>query len=486
MVKVGIIVIVITLVVAGCQAAVTPWQPSAAPAPTAPPTPSPIPTIIPTPTQLGGGSGKLIFVLYKAGFHSTFPELNGTTRVFTSNTDGTGLSLVTDALKEPVYALQAVSPDGKMVLISGHATQNATGSLYLVQLDSSRAEPEALARGMSFWERDAIFIDNSRVIFIGAGPQGNGVYLVDIGGTEPHRIAVHTAQHVRLEAANAERVYWSQVEMRVFKDSYGAKYTWGDYSALYWANLNGTAQGKLESQGSQIVGGGTLGSYAFSPDGTKLAWIPVQTEPDCTFVSLLTTRVRDGSYTRWASEPFRGVYDQFIPFRGQIIRMPWAEAYAKRCYVLYAANVSDLDSPILIPLLPPDRLIAGEYDLDKEYDVMWSPDGSRLLLFHDGTTSGTPPVLLSVNPFDPVTKLEQVKHQLFPSNYAAKYKPLGISPDGQQLLITNLESDSDASFPFVMVTNLSKGLSDPHFIRKIAPGPGSSDQLWPFTMRWLP
>jgi hypothetical protein len=62
------------------------------PVPTSTQTPSPTPTVIPTPTQIGGGSGKLIFEYYKVAFEKSFPDLKGEVNVFTSNVDGTDLT----------------------------------------------------------------------------------------------------------------------------------------------------------------------------------------------------------------------------------------------------------------------------------------------------------------------------------------------------------------------------------------------------------
>ena len=115
----------------------TPTQ-TITPLPTATQTPSPTPTLIPTPTPIGGGSGKVMFILDKDSFEKIFPDLTGDVNFFTSNADGTDLTPITNGLKGS-YSMEGISPDGTKVLVA------SSGSLYIIGLSSGNTTPFKLA-----------------------------------------------------------------------------------------------------------------------------------------------------------------------------------------------------------------------------------------------------------------------------------------------------------------------------------------------------
>lgn len=440
--------------------------PTASSTPTSTPTLVPTPTIMPTPTPVGGGSGKFIFEYDKLGFEAVFPELSGTRRVFTSDVDGTHLSLVTDAIKGAYYHIEDISQDGHIALIKASSSLSGEGDLYLVHLDVRSLEPVKLAHGLSsYWsstnDRHAMFLDDSRVVFIGSGVEGKGIYTVRADGTDPEKIATYNSEDAALHAANDHQVYWAQSEKKSFKDSSGFKYIFGDFHALYWANIDGSAQGKLESGGSQIVPDDRFywDAYAFSPEGKKLAWIPAQTEAGCRF-----------SY----------VYPELV------------DTYARRCYIMYIASLSDLDHPVKVVLMPPPDLVAGGLAFGREYTLMWSPAGDTILLFNDGdaywSTPGSDhqPVLFQVETTGPDPKLQEVKHGLFKDVAHGTIAPIALSPDGRKLLMVNWASDSDVAFPYINLVDLISGARQASFVKQIAPGADPGHQLEALTIRWLP
>ena len=443
------------------------------PSPTATETPSPTPTITLTPTQIGGGSGKLIFEYYRVAFEKSFPDLKGDLNVFTSNLDGTDLTPVTNGLKG-FNRIESISPDGKMVLISSRSSYRAKGDLYLIHLNSLEAEPIKLARGVETTSRQAIFLDNTRMVYIGQGPQGYGFYIVNIDGTNPKRIGAPTGRLWWIVSSDKTRVYWESIRKENFKDSYGSLYMYGDFGGLWWTNIDGSGQGKLESNSQQIIG-----NYAFSRDGKMLAWIPKQTEPDCVFTPFYTKWITDGTYTRLAAKSTSD------PWHGQTIDVAWVKAYVRQCWIMYVALLSELDNPTRIVLMPPANLIKGNFTFSKDwYTLNWQPDGSRLLLFNDGTDgfAGTfadhEPLLYYVNPSDTEVPLTEYKHGLFSLSNARKTRILGFSPDGQQVLIANY-----AGGPYIRILDLNTLTFSDLFGSKLTP---DSDVGRLGSIYWLP
>jgi hypothetical protein len=115
-----------------------------------------------------------------------------------------------------------------------------------------------------------------------------------------------------------------------------------------------------------------------------LAWIPDQTEPDCTYLAFYTKWITDGSYTEWAALPPGNPYAIPESWRGKTIDMAWVDAYVRRCFIMYVASLAELDNPTRIVLMPPTNLIKGDFTFGKAYNLSWKPDVSMLLLFNHG------------------------------------------------------------------------------------------------------
>jgi hypothetical protein len=415
----------------------TPTQ-TITPSPTATRTPSPTPTITPTPTQIGGGSGKLIFEYYKVAYEKTFPDLKGELNVFISNSDGTDLTPITNGLKG-FNRIESISTDGKMVFVSSRTNSAAKGDLYLIHLNSLGSDQIKLASGLDTTSRQAIFLNNTRIVYIGQGSQGYGFYTANIDGTSPKKIGAPTGRVWWIVSSDQTRVYWGAIEKKYFRDSYGTLYAYGDTETLWWTNLDGSGQGKLESNGQQIIG-----SYAFSHNGKRLAWIPAQYEPDCTAESFNTKLITEGTYTERAALPPSLATRYGIPesWRGQIIDMAWVETYVRKCFIMYVASLPDLENPTRIVLAPPANRIRGDFTFGEEYNLMWEPGESMLLLFNNGHERyfvgiDHEPLLYYVNLMDTEAKLTEYKPSLFYRAFARKIRLLGVSPDGRQVLVAN-------------------------------------------------
>jgi len=189
-----------------------------------------------------------------------------------ANVDGSELIPITDGLKG-FNRVVGISPNGKMILIISFSQQypayNPSGDLYLINLDSLDSEPIKLAKGLT-WIDAAAWLDNTRVVYIGTGPEGHGIYIVNIDGSNPRNILINfpKATPITILSSDKTRVYWNS----------NVKINGCDCTAVWWTNIDGTGQGKLESNGSQVIYFG--GGLAFSPDGTKVAWLPQQ-DADC-------------------------------------------------------------------------------------------------------------------------------------------------------------------------------------------------------------
>lgn len=390
------------LLISSCAPAVTETPTSTptktmTPAPTATQTPSPTPTITPTPTQIGGGSGKFIFEYYKVAYEKAFPDLKGDLNVFTSNWDGTDLTPVTNGLNGFNY-INSISPDGKMLLVSSRSSFLGKDALYLIDLNSPNNAPTKLVNEV---DGQALFLDNARIVYIGQGSKGYGFYVVNADGRGSEKIGAPTGgTRWHIASSDKTRVYWIDNSRKEFRDSSGSLYMYGNYGGLWWTNIDGSGQGKLESNGHQIFPAG----YSFSPDGTKIAWIPANVEQDCSGALgvFWTPYIRDGTHTAWAGRP-----SQFLnknsPYFGKVIDIPFVEDYVRRCNIMHVAPLSDMDNDIKIPLIPPFDPAKDDFFYHKDYSLIWWPDGSKILAYDGGGATGS---IIGVTDHYPLTLYE--------------------------------------------------------------------------------
>jgi len=400
--------------------------------PTATQTPSPTPTRIPAPTPIGGGSGKVIFTLDKATFEKIFPDLTGDVNFFTSNEDGTDLTPITNGLNGPSYnyTIQGISPDGHKALIYCYTSCSATnGSLYIIALDSGINEPFKLAEGNS-----AKWIDNAHIVYAGKGKEGAGIYVVNIDGTNPKKISKASGFIV---AVDSTRAYFENNVNKSFKDETGFLYMSGDFSALSWTNLDGSGDGPLESNGQQITTTYEREEYAFSPDGKSIAWIPAEEGAGCHYPEFFAEH---GIYTKTYNDPSD-------PER--VIDMAYIKDYARRCFIMYVAPLSEMDNSNKVVLMPPDEFFYSEFVFGTDYDLEWWPDASKIALLYRGVSMssiyawkgypGASPVLFYAKPTDEDPKLSTL--YTFPVSFAEKIRILNFTPDGQQIrLFDNIDT----------------------------------------------
>jgi hypothetical protein len=226
----------------------------------------PKPTLIPAPTQIGGGSGKLIFDYFSYEYKKDFLDMKGEANVFIANADGTNLTPVTNM--DGYNYLKSVSPDGtKALVISVKDWYAKVADLYLVDLKASNSEPLKLAKGVPYYYNfynSVRWLDNTRIIYIGQGSQNYGIYLINADGTNPITIEKGNVPIEILGVTN-DRVFWNTKTHRGGYPTY----------PVWWTNLDGSETGKLTYSGRQI--GLSIATFlgnniAFSPDGTKVAW----------------------------------------------------------------------------------------------------------------------------------------------------------------------------------------------------------------------
>ncbi len=464
-------ILLIVLFLASCVPTIqspTPTQTptiTSTPAPTATQTASPTPTIVPTPTPLGGGSGSLIFEYLKAGFKEKFPDLMGETNIFTVNSDGTDLVPITNGLKGYNY-IESISPDGSQVLVSSFSSPNiANGDLYLVNIDTKKSKPLKLASGLLQrfgYGPIAKWVNKNDVVYLGKGKDGTGIYVLNIHDiSNPNKIGSSSANSIL--SVDSTRVYWQNLVKKSFKDEDGFVYISGSFIAFGWTNIDGSAEGNLESNGKQIV---TRFSYnrklAFSSDGKSIAWIPAEHEPNCRHEHFIAGWLRDGVYTKHAGEIAPGVFDKNNEEYGKVIDTTYVEAYAQRCFIMYVASLSEMDNPTKVVLMPPSIFFYKEFTFGEDYGITWPPDGSKILLFYPGVEDEQypqPPVIF----YAPInsTKSDATEISLlyndFSNKLADKIFVTGFSPDGQQLLLYkhNSENASTKFFNLNDFTNVN-------------------------------
>jgi len=432
-------------------------------------------------SQPKAGAGRLIFEYYRVAFEESFPDLEGEMHVFMSNPDGTDLTPVTNGLKG-FNRIEDISTVGQMVLVSSRANNSTISDLYLINLNLPDSDPIKLARGVKPYNNNpqAIFLDDTRMVYIGQGSQGYGFYSVNIDGTNRKKIGAPIGKAWGIVSSDETRIYWQTYQEKYFSDSFGSLYAYGDTLTLWWTNFDGTGQGKLESNDQQIIG-----SYAFSRDGMMLAWIPAQYEPGCTENSFYTKWITEGTYTEWAALPRSESARHGIPepWRGQTIDMDFVDTYVRQCFILYVAPLSKLDNPTKIVLMPPANLIKGDFTFGEEYNLIWDPGGSKLLLFSNGHESyfvglNHAPLLYYINLLDATPKLVEYRHSLFSQSNAGKTYILGLSPDGQQIMVANW-----AGGPYVRILDLETLMSSDSFGNTLTP---DSDVERIGQIYWLP
>jgi Tol biopolymer transport system component len=274
------LLLLIVVFLTSCAAPATPLPeptqtlvpPTATPTPTR--TPVPTATLTPTPTQIGGASGRILFSYRDEEFLGDFPELKGQINLFVANIDGTEVTPVTNGAEDYNY-LQDISPDGTKALVASYSKYDEKADLYLVDLQKLNSEPVKLGEGLPYsnWASAANWIDNERVLYIGKGEAGPGMYTVAADGTNPSNVYTNTSglqegNPVDILAVDDSQVYWGGDTRRQ-----EGNITW--VSSYAWvSSLDGAETRKLEFDGEQIRYS-YLGSHnlAFSPDLTKVAWI---------------------------------------------------------------------------------------------------------------------------------------------------------------------------------------------------------------------
>jgi hypothetical protein len=274
--------------------------------------PTSTPTATPVPTQVGGGSGKLIFNYARiGGYEKSFPDVKGDWNVFTANWDGTDLTPITSGLNGNNF-FQDISPDGRKILVSSSFPNNQPrndADLYVVYLDGS-LEPQKIASGLS---GNAIWLNNDAISFIAKEQQTpSGVFSIKSDGTGLKRISKNIKDQdgaifpvTLLGSTDATRVYWSGC-------SDNGSY-WVCRGKIWWSNTDGSKQSAfyLEAEGNVI-----------SPDGSMVVWNkPVH----------------------------RAVGD---------------------CCAIYVSSVSETDRPR-----------STLENAGNNYQVIWYPDSSKVLLF---------------------------------------------------------------------------------------------------------
>jgi hypothetical protein len=289
----------------------------------------PTQTITPSPTQIGGGSGKLIFSYKESEFLSSFPDLHGKVHLFIADSDGTDVTPISSGMDGYNYFL-GISPDGTKVLMTSTSTQNnRDASLYLVSLVSLETKPIKIADGLPNqygFNSAAKWIDNTFFVYIGKGEDGFGIYRVN--ADDPNPVIMYKYKNdgennrpFEILAISDTRIFWDTLVRTRYLNG------WTDRYNIWWTDLNGTERNPLIFNKQQMFLGGIYGVHlAFSPDGTKIAW----------------------------TEPFTPAFHHNY---------------------LHISSVSDIDNPQTLEPLTQDSLLK------------WFPDNSKILVYDEFSVS---------------------------------------------------------------------------------------------------
>ncbi len=386
--------------------------------PTATQTLVPTPTITPAPTQIGGGSGRLIFTYRKDEFLAAFPDLKGETNVFVANIDGTSMTPITNGLEGNNY-LMSVSPDGSKVLITSTSNlQNKEANLYLVNLDSPESEPIKLADGLPNYygnNSTAKWINDSQIVYVGQGESGFGIHKISADGASQINIYKYNNdgegnKPFEILTLSGEKIFWdTQVTTKLSSNSVNNKYY------VWQSGLDGGERAPLEFDGKQVFFENVFGpDLVFSPDGTQIAWTSGATGPE---------------------DPYS---------------------------YLNIASVSDIDNPRTIQTM--STLLV----------LKWRPDQSGILVFDLGSTR-TPiekyaeyyqqnpdkPLAnsfkdlygvyeISISPNAPITNYNFSADIMGSISSNAFMDLYDISPDGRQIILSTYEKNDKGSYDTIL------------------------------------
>lgn len=368
--------------------------PTLTPTPTA--TATQTPTLTPTPTQIGGGSGRFIFELKKEDFAEKFPNLEGERNIFIANTDGTNFRAITNGLEGNNF-IQDISPDGTKLLIS--SAPDRQGNLYCIDLSSPELNPIKLASDLpeySWVETSAKWIDNTKLVFIGEGESGFGIYSVNSDGSNQRVIYKQPNgdinRPVEILAIFDKKIYWSSQT----RTNLGGN-RWDVQNYPWWSDMNGdgTKKEPLEVNGKQIEFDSYFYPLAFSPDGNWLVWMGKSEDRPTSPINRLhitsfPTMEKDQYIDiMWSYATIKWFVDssKVLVFDYKSIEYSYSYNYdtSADLFGLYTVSTPPLHvenehrTDVFYTLIPPSNSSSENHCSGKIGD--FSPDGQQLLVF---------------------------------------------------------------------------------------------------------
>jgi hypothetical protein len=370
--------------------------------------------------------------------------LSGEINLFTASIDGSHITPITNGLDGYNY-LQDISPDGTKILVASNTNYGAAANLYIIELSDSDSEPLLIASELpnSVWTSAAHWIDDSRFIYIAKGEAGLGIYISDTNGNTPINIYKNTSgleqgNPVEILAVNDAYVYWGgETRVKEGNRTFVSSYAWS-------SSIDGAETIKLEFNEQQIRYS-YLGKHdlIFSPDSKTIAW------------------------TEKATPESGPPYHNY----------------------LHIAPISDINNPYTLEVL------SGNLSLT------WFPDGSRILIFDQGSLQHSMAELVEFYKQNPDSSLARsfeslygvyevtispdlpVKNYNLPadmmswqSNSASAIMDLyDISPDNRQILVSIYEEDVTAGyvqrFGFLSLESYTfSEVEDFHFLNTVVGG----------------
>jgi hypothetical protein len=359
-------------------------SPIVAPSPTATLLPTSTATLLPTatptliPTPMGGGTGKLYFQYAREGYEKDFSNLQGRTNIFTANWDGTDLVPITNGLMDD-SSLVGISPDGHKALLftvpKNYTASQGTSGLYVVDLEKEALEPIKLASGIFDPSRKtAMWLDNSRIVFIDQAPGGWAIFLINSDGTDRRRISTKVSKVVPMDllvTTDKARIYWKGYEEKGYSL---------ETRGIWWSSSDGSEQSQLIQLGND----NDISLDGISPDGSMIVWnkpIPRGTNTGCCGIYLAPINEMD--------------MPQEFQIGGNNWQFLWSpdgsKVFLNSSSCISPYGVSPGGAYILSPKDP--SLAEFKYQIDVElfsiHAKEWSPDGRSILVeIYDLTNCG--------------------------------------------------------------------------------------------------
>ncbi|NIS81231.1 MAG: DUF5050 domain-containing protein [Anaerolineales bacterium] len=244
---------------------------------------TPVSSLVPTstplpegavPTPLGGGSGQIAFISYR-GIREA-----DTTDIYLMNTDGSGLTLLTDVSGH--IENFTWSPDGERIAFDSY--KDGDTDIYVINVDGSGLL--RLTNDPAHDTDPAWSPDGSRILFVSNREGTNAIYTMNVDGSQTQRLA------------DGWTPSWSPDGSKVLFSR--------TFDGIYVMNADGTNEKRLTDSSEH----GWDWYPLWSPDGTRILFASNRQNPGDALTDMVYVMNSDGTgmgqltFSGWGMPPW--------------------------------------------------------------------------------------------------------------------------------------------------------------------------------------